>query len=82
VGRNTYMQVAGCFAMMCLYLHLKGFVHDTWYDYSLVSFTGCMVGLYSNPMCRVREASFIESKREEVIKNTPFARKDETIVRL
>jgi|GEM_PF-5913517 len=48
-GRGrVFIDVAGCFCMIVLFLHLKGLVHDTWYDLTLMLYTGSMLGLCSN----------------------------------
>lgn len=44
-GRNKMLHPASvAFAMVCLYLHGKGLVQDTWQEYSLLFFTGCLFG--------------------------------------
>jgi O-antigen ligase len=42
-------KVAACFCMIVLFLHLKGFVHDTWFDLSLWLCSASMFGLAYNP---------------------------------
>jgi len=45
---ENIMVAAGMFCMISLFMHLKGFVHDTWYDSSLVFFMSSMIGLCNN----------------------------------
>jgi len=42
---GTLAMASACFCAIVLYLHMKGFVQDTWYDLPLTFFTGSMLGL-------------------------------------
>jgi O-antigen ligase len=46
---NEIVYIAACFCMMALFLHLKGFVHDTWHERHLWLYSGSMLGLAYNP---------------------------------
>lgn len=50
--RENAIIVAECFCMIVLFLHLKGLVHDTWYDKSLWLYSGSVLGLTYNRTCK------------------------------
>jgi O-antigen ligase len=47
--KNNFVKILMCFSMITLFLYLKGFVHDTWQDWSLWLSFSSMLGLASNP---------------------------------
>jgi O-antigen ligase len=49
IPQDMLTKLAVSFAMMSIFLHGKGFVHDTWYTLGLWLYSGCLFGLLSNP---------------------------------
>jgi len=64
---NEIVYIAACFCMMALFLHLKGFVHDTWHERYLWLYSGSMLGLAYNP------ALFKHSLRLVANRHSPVA---------